>query len=287
MRLVGEYGLPCSHTDCAFFVVCKQLGYHVRPDPFLFVTMKIHQLEGYIQLIYLVEYPHGLMLLDGCSRADVSLIRSYIVEVLQRPVEDLKVVVVTHLHPDHAGAAHILRKITGCKIIASDVPGQWYSGFSGRLMHLTDMLLAHWVAGRIGKKRKRVWYGAYLYPDIKLPDASSIPQFEDWQVIYCQGHTDRDISLLHNPTGKIYVADLMVKVRKRLIPPYPLFYPNRYRQSLDKLQQLAPSRILLAHGGEVSLSAEDYAQLRASAPKVPMTHWRSVKAKLKSVFIRR
>ena len=117
--------------------------------------MKLHQLNGYIQTIYLVEYPHGLMLLDGCSRADVSLISSFITDTLKRPVTDLKVIIVTHMHPDHAGAAAALRKITGSKIIAADVDTQWYAGISGRLMHLTDIILAHWVAGRIGKKRRR------------------------------------------------------------------------------------------------------------------------------------
>lgn len=246
--------------------------------------MKIHQLDGYIQTIYLVEYSHGLMLLDGCSRADVELIRSYIIDELMRPVEDLKVIVVTHMHPDHAGAAQYLRKMTGCKLITADVQKQWYRGLSGKLMHLTDIILAHWVAGRLGKKRKRIWYNPHMHPDLRLSDGTCIPQFEEWQIIYTQGHTDRDVSVLHSKTGKIYVADLMVKVREHFIPPYPLFHPNRYRRSLDKLAQLSPKHILLAHGGEVSLSAEDLAQLRNAAPKVPMTHWRSVKSKLRKAL---
>ena len=136
----------------------------------------------------------------------------------------------------------------------------------------------------MAKSAEGIWYSANLYPDIKLADGAPIPDFEDWQLVYTQGHTDRDVSVLHAKTGKIYVADLMVKVRERFIPPFPLFHPNRYRRSLEKLEQLAPNSILLAHGGEVSLSSEQMTQLRNCAPKVPMTHWRSVKAKLKKVF---
>ncbi|GAL35099.1 Zn-dependent hydrolase [Vibrio maritimus] len=40
--------------------------------------MKIHQISGYIQQIYLAEYPDKLLLLDGASRADVGTILRYI-----------------------------------------------------------------------------------------------------------------------------------------------------------------------------------------------------------------
>ncbi len=65
--------------------------------------MHIHTLEGYIQNIYLVEYPDKLMLLDGCCRADVDTVFDYITEQLKRPITDLKLIVVTHMHPDHIG----------------------------------------------------------------------------------------------------------------------------------------------------------------------------------------
>ena len=64
--------------------------------------MKIHTLSGYIQHIYLAEHEHGLLLLDGCSRADVETVSQFITETLHRPLSDLKLIVVTHMHPDHA-----------------------------------------------------------------------------------------------------------------------------------------------------------------------------------------
>ena len=66
--------------------------------------MKIHSIPGYIQAIYLIEDEAGLMLLDGASRADVDVITAFISQTLKRPLSDLKYVIVTHMHPDHAGA---------------------------------------------------------------------------------------------------------------------------------------------------------------------------------------
>ena len=117
--------------------------------------MNIHHLSGYIQSIYLVEYPHGLLLLDGCCRADVAMIRKFIEQDLQRPLSDLKTLIVTHMHPDHAGAAHKLRRLTGCVIVSADKPTQWYRGFNGLLMHWIDMALTVYVAKRLQKPWKK------------------------------------------------------------------------------------------------------------------------------------
>jgi len=246
--------------------------------------MKLHQLEGHIQSILLVEYPDKLLLLDGCCRSDIPVLKNFITQTLQRPFHDLALVVVTHMHPDHAGAANKLRKVTGCKIAVSNVSGQWYSGIDGRLMHLTDILLAKWVAKRMKKTRNKMWYSSQLIADYKLDDGEKLPGFPQWVALSTQGHTDRDLSLHHLPSNKIYVADLMVKVKNKYIPPFPIFYPNRYRASLQKIMALKPDTLILAHGGEVCLTEYDYRSLLQQAPKIPKTHWRSVKEKLKDAI---
>jgi len=246
--------------------------------------IKLHKLDGYIQTIYLAEYADKLLLLDGCSRADVSLIKHFICNTLQRPLADLRLIVVTHMHPDHAGAANKLRKITGCKIACANVTGQWYSGFDGKLMHLTDLLLTRWVANKKKQKQRWLWYSSTLTADYQLNDGDSLPGFDDWQALATQGHTDRDLSLHHLLSNKVYVADLIVTTRRGFIPPFPVFYPQRYRDSLMKIAKLNAVSIYLAHGGEVTLSQQEFEQVLAKAPIKPMTHWRSVKAKLKQVL---
>ncbi len=243
--------------------------------------IKLHKLDGYIQTILLAEYTDKLLLLDGCCRADVSLIKHFITDTLQRPLTDLHLIVVTHMHPDHAGAAHKLRKITGCKIASANVKGDWYSGFGGKLMHLTDLLLTRWVASRKNQPQRWLWYSSKLSPDYKLNNNENLPGFDDWQAIETQGHTDRDLSLHHLPSNKIYIADLIVTTKKGFFPPFPIFYPERYRSSLKKIAKLNAKSIILAHGGEVELTPQDFEQVLAKAPTKPMTVWRSIKTKLK------
>ena len=248
--------------------------------------MIIHHLQGYIQSIYLVEYPEKLLLLDGCCRADIQLLKKFITQDLRRPFADLKLVIVTHMHPDHAGAAHKLRRLTNCKIASANMGKNWYRGLNGALMHLTDITLATWVAGRMGKAKKNLWYSPILKPDYKLNDRDKLPGFDEWCVLDTPGHTDRDLSVLHEPSTRLYVADLIVKVKNRFIPPFPVFHPNQYRASIEKVIRLQPDSILLAHGGEVRLSESDYQHLKNTAPILPKTHWRATKIKAKQMLLR-
>jgi glyoxylase-like metal-dependent hydrolase (beta-lactamase superfamily II) len=246
--------------------------------------MKLHHIDGHIQTILLVEYPDKLLLLDGCCRSDIAKLKHFITRMLKRPLNDLALIVVTHMHPDHAGAANKLRRLTGCKIATANVSGQWYSGLDGRLMHLTDILLAKWVAKRMKKPHNNMWYSSQLIADYKLDDGDALPGFSEWIALSTQGHTDRDLSLHHMPSNKVYIADLIVKVRDKYIPPFPIFYPNRYRASLHKIMALEAETIILAHGGEVSLTGNDYQELLKMAPKIPRTHWRTVKMTLLKPF---
>ncbi|MFT5676087.1 MAG: glyoxylase-like metal-dependent hydrolase (beta-lactamase superfamily II) [Paraglaciecola sp.] len=248
--------------------------------------MIIHLLQGYIQSVYLVEYPEKLLLLDGCCRADIQLLKKFITQDLKRPFTDLKLVIVTHMHPDHAGAAHKLRRLTNCKIASANMEKAWYRGLNGTLMHLTDIALATWVAGRMGKAKKNLWYAPKLKPNYKLNDGDELPGFDEWCVLETPGHTDRDLSVLHNPSKRLYVADLIVKVKKKFIPPFPVFHPNQYRASIEKVIRLQPNSILLAHGGEVRLSESDYQHLKNAAPILPKTTWRETKIRARQMLLR-
>lgn len=245
--------------------------------------VKIHPIIGHIQTLYLVEYADKLMLLDGGCRADVTTVITFIEQTLQRSIGDLKVVVVTHMHPDHAGAAHLLRKRTQCKIVTGAQTTHWYQGWQGVLMFWSDLALAHWMAKRLGKSKARLWYPRKLYADLQLADQQRIPLFEEWQVLNTPGHTDRDLSLYHAEQGILYVADLMVEVKNHLIAPFPVFYPKLYRRSVERVYQLNPQQLLLAHGGEVNLDYEIYQHILKTAPRSPVTHWRVVSIKMKKL----
>ncbi|NMH59844.1 MBL fold metallo-hydrolase [Alteromonas ponticola] len=242
--------------------------------------MKLHTLSGYIQFIYLIEDEHGLLLLDGCSRADVKKVCRFILQELKRPLSDLKLIMVTHMHPDHAGGAHKLRALTGAKIAAHPNTRNWYAGLAGRTAHAIDVALTWWVAGRLGKPKRKVWYPPLLQPDILLTDGDRLPEFSDFQIFYTPGHTNHDISVLHVPTKQLYVADLVVKVKGELVPPYPLCHPNQYKQSLTKVAAMQVNTLYCAHVKPLDNPASVLAAMLEKAPTFPKNHWYSVKRRI-------
>lgn len=245
--------------------------------------MQLHRIQGYIQTMYLAEYPDKLLLLDGASRADIPHLKDFIEHQLNRRFSDLKLVVVTHMHPDHAGAAHKLRELTGCKVLSAKRDTHWYGGIDGWLMHVTDLVLARWMANRMRKPKRNLWYPRKLRPDIEVVDGECIPGFTDWQILETPGHTDRDLSVYHSEQDVLYVADLMVQVKRHLIAPFPIFHPNQYRDSLRRVFKMNARCLLAAHGGEVVFDEEAYRHIVNTAPTRPITHLRVVKIKMKGL----
>lgn len=245
--------------------------------------MSLHEvvlLDGYIQSIYLAIYPDKLLLLDGCCRPDVPIVLDYIKTTLQRPISDLKVVMVSHMHPDHAGGAHEFRKRTGCLIVSAAKKRQWYSGIGGRAMHFVDINLAHYVANRQGQPFKNLYYSSHLKPDITVQDGDRVPEFEEWQVLETPGHTDRDLSLFHLPSRQIYTADLIIKLRHKFVAPFPIYDPKVYIQSLKRVKDLKPTMVMMAHGRELAIDERTFDDLIAGAPKHPRTIKDTIKHKL-------
>ncbi|MGO1282007.1 MAG: MBL fold metallo-hydrolase [Psychrobacter sp.] len=241
---------------------------------------EIVRLNGYIQSTYMAVYPDKIMLLDGACRPDVEMVLDYIKTTLKRPVTDLKVVVVTHMHPDHAGGAHKFRDETGCMIVSADKSDQWYSGIAGRTMHLVDINLAYYVARRQGCSLKNLYYPAYLKADITVSEGDCVPGFDEWQVLETPGHTDRDLSLFHLPSRQVYTADLIIKLRHKFVAPFPVYDPKVYIQSLQKIKALKPSVVMMAHGRELAIDQAMFDTLITQAPKQPRTIKDTIKHKL-------
>ncbi|WP_434353503.1 MBL fold metallo-hydrolase [Psychrobacter sp. HD31] len=238
---------------------------------------QILRIDGHIQDIYLAVYANKLLLLDGCCRPDVELVLATIRNILGREISQLKAVIVTHMHADHAGGAAYLKKHTGCKIISSNKPTQWYGGLNGRVEYLLDLSLSYFVAYRRGRKFKNLNYPAELKADILVNDGDAVPMFEDWQIIETPGHTDRDLSVYHAKTGKVYVADLMIKLENRrrgirFVAPYNIDDPVAYKKSVAKIKQYHPYKVMMAHGGQTFVEQATFDDLIKMTPNKPRTN---------------
>lgn len=68
---------------------------------------------------YLISTPQGLILLDGGSAQLAPVIQRHI-EQLGFKVEDIRILLNSHAHLDHAGGLALLKRLSGAKMIASE-----------------------------------------------------------------------------------------------------------------------------------------------------------------------
>lgn len=209
---------------------------------------EIHIIPGYIENIFLIEYDHGLLLLDCGALNDVKRIEDYCRQKLHRSPEEIKLAVVTHIHPDHAGGAVLLRENFGIPLATHKDLDLWYAGLGGFIQKSIDCILMQSVARRTRGKLEKSFFRSKIQADYLLADEDELPYFPDWSVISVPGHTSHDLVLYNAQESLLYVADCFLEVKGNFRLPLPVMFPGRMHTSYAKLAALNVSSILLAHG---------------------------------------
>jgi len=212
----------------------------------------IHEIEGYISNLFLVEYKDRLLILDSGTRVDADTIVDYCTNILKRPFSDIKLSVVTHMHPDHAGGAVTLRKKYGIPVAAYKNSDKWYRGISGFLQHKLDIQMAQMVRKFNEKNLHNIKYSRKIKPDYPLNDNDRLPFFDDWKALYIPGHTLSDIAVYNTHSKILYAGDTVINISGKFNLPIPVFFFSKMKKSYKKLSELETSKILLAHGQNIT-----------------------------------
>lgn len=208
----------------------------------------LHTIPGYIENLFLAEYQHGLLLLDCGAVSDVKRIETFCRQHLHRPPTDIKLAVVTHMHPDHAGGAVLLREKFGIPLASHPDLDLWYAGPGGFIQKVIDCILMQAVAHRTHGKFEKGLFNSKVRADYILADGDALPFFPDWNAISVPGHTSHDLVLYHADQSLLYVADCFLEIRGKYQPPLPVMFPEWLYASYEKMAALKVSSLLIAHG---------------------------------------
>ena len=209
----------------------------------------IHQVPGRIALITIVAYPDKILILDTGSKKDYQLIEAFFVDHLKRTMEAVKLIAVSHAHPDHSAGVFAFRKKFSLKIAGHPDIDKWYQGFGGRMQQMADVFFSHIAATQAGVPTHRFWFRGRTRPDFLLADNAPLPFFEDWRAIHTPGHTANHLVFYHACSQTLYVGDLLVKIHGKYHLPYGIPLPDRMRSSLEKIAALEIRTLVLPHGG--------------------------------------
>ncbi|MBO8159882.1 MBL fold metallo-hydrolase [Thermosyntropha sp.] len=234
---------------------------------FTFADFTLHVIKGYICNIFLLEYPHGLLLLDSGSINDVKRIEKYCLKYLGCSPSKIKLTIVSHMHPDHSGGANTLREKYHIPITAYHTIDNWYSGIGGRLQHKLDCLMAQSVAHKQHRRLEKTLFNPLINPDYPLYDGDFLPFFPDWQVLHVPGHTLHDIALFNKKENIMYIADIIVNLKKdKFVLPLPVLFRDKMSASLKRLENIGASLLLPAHGSFIK--TDEYPNLYSDMQKL-------------------
>jgi glyoxylase-like metal-dependent hydrolase (beta-lactamase superfamily II) len=213
----------------------------------------------------LIDSEHlGLDRVIGSWERDGALVdpgpSSSIETVLQKLGSPPAALFLTHIHLDHAGASGTLvQRFPELKVYVHERGAP----------HLIDPAKLLESAGRLyGDDMERLWGEVVPVPEENVVTLSGGESIDGLEVIYTPGHASHHVSYLDTTSGDAFVGDVGgVRIPPsgvvRMPTPPPDIDIELWDESLRRLEELAPRRLLLTHFGAVDDPAAHIASARA------------------------
>lgn len=227
---------------------------------------------------------HLLVGPDGCILVDAGLPGSErkIEKVLANEkltFKDIKLIVVTHAHVDHAGSAALIRELSGAPILAHEGDAKHFSqetpmtfcptGLFGRLFVKTQLISQPYLG---------------FEPDILLAkqDVIDLGRYGiPGTVKHTPGHTAGSISV-ELATNEALVGDLIasgillggiIRTNHAIRPPFE-DNPHAVSRELTRLLDSGIERFYMGHGGPLkACEVQRHAQSIMLLPKITATNY--------------
>ncbi len=221
--------------------------------------MTIHSFLAGMANVHLIDVGHennggrGIVVVDAGWPGFAERILKRVARIGYQPRE-VRLILLTHVHVDHAGSAAELRQLTGAPIA----------------MHAGDAHIA--LAGKHGMPLGRGWAGISskwivdrsfrelkfeaFKPDILLEEGQRLADFGvDGCIVHTPGHTLGSATLVLGD-GRALIGDALINLFKVGFPMY-WEVPELARESARKIQTLKPRMLYSGHGRAFSGAALD------------------------------
>ena len=215
--------------------------------------MQIHTLFTCVANTHIVELEHGVVVIDaGMPHQAGRIVKE--IRALGYAPRDVRLILITHGHIDHAGSAAALRRLTDAPIAmhAADIP----------LVSTPDLKVPRGRTDAIDRVGRLIVKFGFLLPletfepDICLDDGQSLHRFGvPGQVILTPGHTNGSVTFAFDD-GAVFVGDAILNLIR---VSFPLVWEDAdaARESARSIRGLKPRAIYTGHGRAFDLQALD------------------------------
>lgn len=205
------------------------------------IIQGIHLVDGTMGNVYLVIEDGEMMLIDTGMPGNAKKILGYVESELKRKPTDIKTIVLTHHHVDHAGSLFDLKKATNAQVAIHSLDADYISGKKKQVIKVKSMKsLIIWIFGVLFKAKN-------VEPDILLNDNDPI---KGYVVIHTPGHTEGSISL-YGPANKVIFVGDAIRNDKGVLgesSAYSNQDSKEARRSIEKISKLDFEVMISGHG---------------------------------------
>ncbi|MBI5303398.1 MAG: MBL fold metallo-hydrolase [Chloroflexi bacterium] len=215
--------------------------------------MNIHTLFTGVANTHIIENSRGVIVVDAGMPHQARRILDKI-RALGLSEKDVRLILITHGHIDHAGSAVALKRLTGAPIALhrDDVPLVATPSLKippGRNRFINS---TKWLMDNLG------WLAPIetFAPDVVLEDGASLHEFGlDARVMHTPGHTAGSVTILCDD-GAAFVGDAILNL---LRVSFPLYWddPRAALDSACRIQAAQPRILYSGHGRPFDARALD------------------------------
>lgn len=170
---------------------------------------------AYLTCSYAVRTAAGIVLVDAGMDSTGADVRA-LVHAMDSSEDEVRAVLLTHWHNDHAAGASAVQRRSGCCVYYHEQEAPWLTRINARTG------LRGWLARRIPE-----WGIGVLFIGLlgeAVPEAVAATEYvaegcvlaEEFEVIATPGHTPGHVSFYHRPSRTLFAGDALAVIGGRV-----------------------------------------------------------------------
>jgi glyoxylase-like metal-dependent hydrolase (beta-lactamase superfamily II) len=183
----------------------------------------------------------------GLKKAPARIVAG--LESLGKHPRDVTRIVLTHVHPDHAGGAAEMARQTDAPVLVHGDDQDWAT--TGRISGANDPST---LMGRLFARTGDAKIEPFK-PGPALTDGEVLPVAGGLRVVHTPGHSPGHVSLLHEPTGTLITGDALFNFRflrrTRISPAFLCSDFAMTKRTAHRLGELEYDVAAFTHGPEI------------------------------------